>query len=77
MLLNFIKKEKLLEKLQKKFIYHLDISNIITNLDIHKEVTETDLFRKKFSLTISIIYIFLLTYMKREMLYIFSQKIRS
>jgi hypothetical protein len=77
MLLNFIKKEKPLEKLQKKFIYHLDISNIITNLDIHKEVTETDLFRKKFSLTISIIYIFLLTYMKREMLYIFSQKIRS
>lgn len=77
MLLNFIKKEKPLEKLQKKFIYHLDISNIITNLDIHKEVTETDLFRKKFSLTISIIYIFLLIYMKREMLYIFSQKIRS
>jgi hypothetical protein len=77
MLLNFIKKEKPLEKLQKKFIYHLDISNIITNLDIHKEVTETDLFRKKFSLTISIIYIFLLTYIKREMLYIFSQKIRS
>ena len=27
------------------FICHLDISNIITNLDIHKEVTETDLFR--------------------------------